>query len=52
MLAIHEQLEEQLKGEGKNFSIRKIVLENFKSYAGQHTVGPFTKVRSFLLLFR
>ena len=37
-------------GPKKRLVIKKMVLENFKSYAGAQHVGPFHKVRSFLLL--
>ena len=36
-------------GPKKRLVIKKMVLENFKSYAGAQHVGPFHKVRSFLL---
>jgi len=33
-------------GPKKRLVIKKMVLENFKSYAGAQHVGPFHKVRS------
>ena len=34
--------------EGSRLVIKEMVLENFKSYAGEQRVGPFHKVRPSL----
>jgi len=36
----------EAKGRRPRLAIKKMVLENFKSYAGAQHVGPFHKVRT------
>lgn len=35
---------------GPRLFIREMVMRNFKSYAGEQRVGPFHKVRVFLII--
>ena len=44
-MSVNEEMAVVPSAEGSRLVIKEMVLENFKSYAGEQRVGPFHKVR-------
>ena len=44
-MSVDEEMAVVPSAEGSRLVIKEMVLENFKSYAGEQRVGPFHKVR-------